>query len=60
MRPQDARRDLRTMWESVYVKACADGSLKIIPKWRKAWKRHGVFTRLYAAYRVADVLTVKK
>ena len=66
-RPQDARRALRSMWESVYVCSCADGTIKIEPQWNK--KRFGVysdeygggpgvFSRMAAANMVRDVLNI--
>lgn len=49
-RPQDARRDLRRYWSKVKVQSCADGSLHITPTWRRKYRRHGVITRMNAAY----------
>ena len=57
-RPQDARRDLRTLWSSVAVYSCGDGTLRIEPAWRKKFKRPGVITRMHSAYMVQAVLAM--
>ena len=57
-RPQDARRDLRSLWSSVAVYSCADGTLRVEPTWRKRFNRPGVLTRLHSAYMVQAVLAM--
>lgn len=56
MRPKDARRTLRSLWQSVEVKSCSDGTMKIVPKWRKGWRKPGLMTRSYAAAMVESVI----
>lgn len=58
MRPSDARRVLRKLWSTIDVQSCADGTLRISPKWRRQWRRHGVLTRMYSARMVKEVLGV--
>ncbi len=41
---------LRSLWSTVKVQSCADGTLHIYPRWRKFYKRPGVITRMHAAY----------
>lgn len=57
MRPQDARRALRAIWRDAQVQSCADGSIRIIPKWRSS---RGLLTRMYAARMVRSVLAITK
>ena len=59
-RPQDARRDLRSLWSSVAVYSCADGTLKIEPTWRKRFCRPGMLTRMHSAYAVESILALPK
>lgn len=58
-RPQDARRDLKKLWRHVAVYSCADGSLKIEPKWNGHYDTPGVITRMHSAYLVESVLAMK-
>ena len=53
IRHADARRALRIMWESYKVDACADGTIKISPKWKC---HRGVLTRMHAANMVREAL----
>lgn len=54
IRQSDARRALRSMWEGYKVESCADGTIKIRPKWRES--KPGVLTRLHAANMVKEAL----
>lgn len=58
LRPQDARRDLRTLWSSVAVYSCADGTLRLEPTWRKQFDKPGMLTRMHVAACVFDVLSL--
>ena len=49
-------RALRTLWSSVKVQSCADGTLRIAPRWRKKFRDHGVLTRMHAALQLQDHL----
>lgn len=53
-RPQDARRALKRMWSAVAVYSCADGTLRIEPKWSD--RRAGLLTRMHSAYMVERLL----
>lgn len=56
--PSSARRALKRLWKSWRVDSLADGTLRIVPKWRSPI--HGLLTRLYAADKVDEVLKGKK
>ncbi len=44
------------MWREARVLSCADGTIKIVPKWRCP---KGLLTRMYAAELVADLMDLK-
>ena len=56
IRPQDARRALRSLWKDVRFSPCADGTIRIVPVWKGG---PGLFTRLHAANMVDAVLNIK-
>lgn len=57
-RPQDARKALRSLWSSVAVYSCADGTLRVEPAWRKRYKAPGVLTRMHSAYMTQVLLAM--
>ena len=57
-RPQDARRALRSLWSSVAVYSCADGTLRVEPAWRKRFNKPGVLTRMHTAYMLQALLAM--
>lgn len=58
VRSQDARRALRGLWQGLDCYSCADGTLKIEPRWKKGI-RPGLFTRMHSAQLVEYVLGLK-
>lgn len=54
-----ARRSLRTAWSDAKVLSCADGSIRIEPKYRRKYRKPGVITRMYLARMVADCLNIR-
>ena len=53
-----ARQVLRRLWATVHVASCADGSIKITPKYRRQWRNPGVLTRMYSARMVSECLNI--
>lgn len=58
--PATARRVLKRMWSKWKVLSQSDGTMLIVPTWRKHFSRPGVLTRMYSAAMVDDVLTGKR
>jgi hypothetical protein len=46
----------RRVWSKVRVYSCADGTMRIEPKWRKEFAKPGVFTRMYLAERLQTAM----
>ena len=55
-KPTTARRILKGLWSKVKVQSCADGTFRILPVWRKKYRRPGVLTRMYAASQAEQVI----